>query len=732
MIAVGSVVAGRFRLERPLGHGGMGEVWVAFDERLAARCAVKFLQPTSEPEAEARFLREAQAAAQLRSPYVIAMLDHGTSEGRAYIAMELLDGEDLSKRLRRVGALDALETVRIVTHVGRALSRAHGLGLVHRDLKPANIVVVRDEDGPIAKVLDFGIAKVDASLRAESARLDAAHSADVSLEQTIQGQTLGTPTHMSPEHVNGLAVDHRSDLWALGVIAYECVTGLLPFRARSLGQLVSEITTEPVVPASSIVPSTPAAVDAWFDRALAKDREARFADAKQMTDALANAFGLGHQPGAGSSMAPPRGLEPTPPESLPFARTEVVRTRAQKTGPLRRVFWILGAAILASVALGILVSRSRGARLSRAPFALTGPLPTLKSSAVAPGFSDPSAIVQLAGTTVNSCALFASGRAACWGTNSMFGSLAGARPNQLALEIPAAGKVREIRAHTLTLCRLLESNAAECSGGDPALHALIKASYVDQIDLSVDSACVLGRGELTCLRPNGTGGLESQRLSSSASRVAIGSDFGCWLEENGEARCWRAPSGMATREQLRAGLRPKRVPELDSTSQLAAGRLHACGIRKDRRVVCAGSPSFDALGMKDPRKFVELSPGLTTIVDSGQIVTNVVPQLERVIELVVGDRFSCARTEDRNLMCWGANELGQLGRGSTTASEPTPALAVADVVVAGAGNDHACAVRANRELVCWGRGMEMQLGRASLQPCGRDECQPTPSLANPW
>src|ERR1700689_3518561 len=156
-----SVVAGRFRLNKMIGRGGMGSVWQATHLGLDIPCAVKFMEGefSKSTEAQARFEREAKAAAQLRSPHVVQILDHGVCEGTPYIAMELLEGEDLGKRLLKVGKLSPRDVHGIVTQVCRALSKAHGLGIVHRDLKPDNIFLVRDDDREIAKVLDFGIAK---------------------------------------------------------------------------------------------------------------------------------------------------------------------------------------------------------------------------------------------------------------------------------------------------------------------------------------------------------------------------------------------------------------------------------------------------------------------------------------------------------------------------------------------------------------------------------------------
>src|SRR5215472_5515412 len=186
------VIAERFRLNRLLGRGGMGSVWHATHLGLDVPCAVKFIEGEGAqvPEMQARFEREAKAAAQLRSPNVVQILDHGVCQGTPYIAMELLDGEDLAKRLVRVGRLPPHELLRIVVQVCRALTRAHAVGIVHRDLKPDNIFLVQDDDREIAKVLDFGIAKQNSTALEGSS--------------TKTGAMLGTPYYMSPEQAQGI------------------------------------------------------------------------------------------------------------------------------------------------------------------------------------------------------------------------------------------------------------------------------------------------------------------------------------------------------------------------------------------------------------------------------------------------------------------------------------------------------------------------------------------------
>ena len=155
------VLAGKYKLVHQLGKGGMGTVWLAHHLTLQSPVAIKLIEPqiASNPEALARFMREARAAAALRSPHVVQILDHGVDDGTPYIAMELLEGESLAARLRKVGRLSPEDTARILTHTARAVSRAHEVGVVHRDLKPDNIFLIENEEEELAKVLDFGIAK---------------------------------------------------------------------------------------------------------------------------------------------------------------------------------------------------------------------------------------------------------------------------------------------------------------------------------------------------------------------------------------------------------------------------------------------------------------------------------------------------------------------------------------------------------------------------------------------
>jgi len=272
------VLADRYRLLEPLGQGGMGTVWRAEHVELGSKVAVKLIDEgiAESSDALGRFKREAKAAAGLNSAHVVQIFDYGIDNGTPYIAMELLDGESLGERLDRTGTLSPEETLRVLTHASWALDKAHEAGIVHRDMKPDNIFLTKQEDGNfLGKLLDFGVAK------SKSADLQGAASS-----HTRTGALVGSPYYMSPEQVRHTKdVDHRTDLWALGVITYECLLGSRPFESDALGDLLILICTEDV-PTPSEVGPVPEGFDAWFKKACARKPDDRFQSAKEMADSL--------------------------------------------------------------------------------------------------------------------------------------------------------------------------------------------------------------------------------------------------------------------------------------------------------------------------------------------------------------------------------------------------------------------------------------------------------------
>jgi serine/threonine-protein kinase len=339
---------------RQIGEGGMGSVWLASHLGLGIPCAIKFVEGEwrKQPEMVARFEREAKVEAQLRSPHVVHVLDHGVWNGTPYIAMEFLQGESLAARLDREGRLDAATTHRIVAHVARALTRAHAFGIVHRDLKPENIFLVPGDDGEIAKVLDFGVAKWNSDWVVNSV--------------TKTGLLVGTPLYMSPEQARGTKeIDFRADLWALAVIAFQCLTGDLPFLSEGLGDLLAKIMFEPIPVPSSIVPSLPFAFDVWWERASSREMELRYQSAKELSDTLAEALDL---TGALTVAAAPPGMRDGSMSDLSDyslsvsdgATPQESHTSVGKFWPLTQTGKLLGAGVAGVIVIASSISWQNG------------------------------------------------------------------------------------------------------------------------------------------------------------------------------------------------------------------------------------------------------------------------------------------------------------------------------------------------------------------------------------
>lgn len=265
----------------------MGSVWLAQDTMLSRPVAVKVLRPEVAWRAlsRTRFEREAKLAAQIRSRHVVQVLDHGSEGGLPFLVMELLEGESLRERLMRSGRLDIEETAIVVKHVCRALAHSHALGLVHRDIKPDNLFVCRDADEEelVIKVLDFGIAKLPDELAIDS---------EVA---TRTGAMVGTPFYVSPEQARGLkTVAPSSDLWSLGVVVFECLTGQRPFSASGMGPLIAKMLHAPIPRLAQVVPELASAPDIqrWLDHALERDPHKRFPSARAMSEAFMVAAGV--------------------------------------------------------------------------------------------------------------------------------------------------------------------------------------------------------------------------------------------------------------------------------------------------------------------------------------------------------------------------------------------------------------------------------------------------------
>jgi serine/threonine protein kinase len=278
-LPIGTVLGDAYRLVRRLAEGGMSMVYEAEQLRLRKRCAVKVMsrELAANREAFSRFHREAEILSQLAHPHIVQIADFGTAPGgEPYLVMEYLGGEDLSRRLQRVGRLPLPDVVRIIRQVCSALAATHSRGIVHRDLKPANIFLLDVEGEPdFVKIVDFGISKVK--------------NTDTKLTHT--SALMGTPHYMAPEQASGrlTAVDHRTDQWALACIAWEMLSGRPPFDDKEITALFYNVVHANPAPLTDRVPSLPPDVEAVLRRALAKRSADRFSSITSCSRALETA-----------------------------------------------------------------------------------------------------------------------------------------------------------------------------------------------------------------------------------------------------------------------------------------------------------------------------------------------------------------------------------------------------------------------------------------------------------
>jgi serine/threonine protein kinase len=274
----------KYEIVRLIGRGGMGTVYEAINTSIGKRVAMKFVDAESahNKDAVARFQREAQAASAVESAHIVEIFDSGTSdEGLPFIVMELLRGEDLGHRIKRCGRLELSEALHITAQILRGLHRAHEAGIIHRDLKPDNIFLVdRDDDADFAKVLDFGISKMQRFGEVPAKTL------------TREGTVLGTPFYMAPEQAQALNdIDGRADLWSVGAILYECLSGRPPHSGTTYEQVIINICMKDPEDIRAHNPAVPEALAKTLAKALCRDKEGRFSSARELLDALVTSSG---------------------------------------------------------------------------------------------------------------------------------------------------------------------------------------------------------------------------------------------------------------------------------------------------------------------------------------------------------------------------------------------------------------------------------------------------------
>ena len=323
-IARDTVVDERYRVLNRIGSGGMADVYCAEDLQLGRRVALKLLYRrfAEDEEFVERFRREASSAAGLQHPNVVAVFDRGEFDGTYYIAMEFLEGRSLKQVVRQDGALEPDRAIDLVIQILKAARFAHRRGIVHRDIKPHNVIV--DDEGR-AKVTDFGIARAGAS------------------DMTETGSIMGTAQYLSPEQAQGHPVDARADLYSIGVVLYELLTGRVPFDAESAVTIALKQVSEEPVPPSHYNPAVSEQLEDVVMRALQKDPAYRFADAEEFIVALEQARGIPPGTGEYTRVAPHTGTYP----GLPGAVQDLERADRRN---LRWLLWLLLFLALAGIA----------------------------------------------------------------------------------------------------------------------------------------------------------------------------------------------------------------------------------------------------------------------------------------------------------------------------------------------------------------------------------------------
>jgi eukaryotic-like serine/threonine-protein kinase len=356
----GQVLSGKFRVERLLGVGGMGVVLEATHLQLHERVALKFLLPhaVKDHAAVSRFEREARAAVKLKNEHVVRVMDVGTlDDGAPYMVMELLQGKDLAHIIKELGRLPVPVAVEYFTQICDAVGEAHALGIVHRDLKPENVFVTQKANGtPVLKVLDFGISKMTGDV--------------LSLTKTTQ--VMGSPYYMSPEQLRASKdVDQRSDIWSLGAIFYEMLTGRVPFEADSLMELCTRVLESNPAPISTIRDDVPPEIIRVVEGCLTKDREQRFRTVNAVLQSFEPTMAINPTGShfALQAITASRNTAPSVPDANPQRISGATNTTWNKTGTLetsgaRRRQLMVGGAVAAAalVLLGVVLANVIGHR----------------------------------------------------------------------------------------------------------------------------------------------------------------------------------------------------------------------------------------------------------------------------------------------------------------------------------------------------------------------------------
>ena len=398
-IPPGTVVGGRYRIERRLGKGGMGSVYEVEHEVTGHRLAMKLLDPklTTDAIALERFRRESRAPARIDSDHVVKVTDADVAaelDDVPFLVMELIRGESFDDMLQRRGRIEPEEALTYLRQIARALDRAHGLGIIHRDIKPENLILtLRDDGSPCVKLLDFGIAKLTEA------------SGSGMPSNTATGEVFGTPLYMSPEQTLGRTdrISPQTDVWALGIIAHKLLVGSEPWTAETLPHLIAQIAYEPLPVPSERGSELGPAFDAWFKRCCARETVDRYASAGKAVRELGQALGIRDLVSSSQHAIPPPESDPDRSSSA-LAETAVASShgaigsdtltaQVAPGKPKSRVFVAAGIGALAIIGVVAAISvRSAPTSPTSEPSTNAATAPTAPTPTVTPQLTPDAAV----------------------------------------------------------------------------------------------------------------------------------------------------------------------------------------------------------------------------------------------------------------------------------------------------------------------------------------------------
>jgi len=756
-----------YRVVRHLSAGGMGAVYVVEQVSTQRQRALKIMLPdlVRDPRQRERFTQEATVSARIKSDHVVEVVAAGIDDdtGTPWLAMELLEGEDLAARIEKRGPFPAAEAMELFRQLCHGLGAAHRAGLVHRDLKPENIFLAeaRREGTPYTvKVLDFGIAKVVGDNRTSASATAA----------------LGSPLWMAPEQAEQGQIRPATDVWALGLIAFHVLTGAFYWRSIrnaefALAMLLKEIFVDPLDAPSQRAAElgrgamVPPNFDAWFARCVQRDPTQRFVDAAEalahLLPVLGGAAGVtpnaatwpgppspGIAPPAGVSATPmgygaPGPVVATPPGYGPLPSTQGsahgYAQSAPQSYPQGTMGWAPGAPP------GYTQSAS-----GPVPYAPPGYSPGGYSQ---PGYAPPPVAARsgshgmILGLGVGLVVVLAVvvglvGRAASVATTAVVPSVPGmpslpgvptlpsvpammgpqCRGTGLRHDVPGTGNAVNVSAGRFHTCATLRDATARCWGWNAQSQLgddTTEDQYSPVVPQGMAGVVYVGSGmQISCALHRdstvscwGNRPMVPQRTPSpvrgafGATQVSVGMLHACMRRNDGTAWCWGidVDGALGTNSRL-PHADARQVPGLSGVVQVAAGSWHTCALVTGGAVYCWGKQENGQLGNGRRSR-------------DGQHTPSLVLGLSGAVQIAAGDSHTCAVLGDGSVLCWGNNDQGQCGlTGDGPRATPAPVPGLTGIARVTAGQMHTCALHRDGAVSCWGSNGTCQFGSGPMMP----------------